>query len=95
MNKKGVLRKTVLIYDWNKKYYTKSQNKKEISTSKTDYFFNTLAILKVDRIIFWLRDKNHNYNVTLLEIYTIYQKTMKIKEILESIANYAKTSILF
>lgn len=48
VSKKGVLRKAVLMCDQNKKYHTKSWNKRETATQKTDYPFNTLVILEVD-----------------------------------------------
>ena len=70
MNRKRVLTKTILIYDWNKVYYLENWSKKT-STWKTDYLFNALAILETDRWIFWLRNGNHNHKITLFGIHSI------------------------
>ena len=48
MNKKKVLKKAILIYDWSKKYYLGNWYKREISTWKTNCLFNTLAVLEID-----------------------------------------------
>ncbi len=65
VSKKDILKKAVLMCDWSKEYHTKSWNKREIATRKTDCPFDTLAVLEVDGWIFQLRDGNHNHNTTL------------------------------
>lgn len=49
VNKKRVLKKTVLIYKQNKKNYIKSWNKRETIIQKTDCLFNALAVLLTDK----------------------------------------------
>ena len=48
MSKKEVLRKAVLMCDRNREYHTKSWNKRETATRKTDYPFNALVVLQTD-----------------------------------------------
>lgn len=91
VSKKRVLRKPVLIYDWNKEYYSEYQSKRETSSQKTDCFFDALAILETDRWIFQLRNGSHNHEVTLSRVHPTYQKVTQTKKVLKSIANHAKT----
>ena len=44
-----VLKKVVLMYNWNKEYYLENWSKRKTSTQKTDCPFDTMVILEVDR----------------------------------------------
>lgn len=48
VNKKGVLKKAVLMCDQGKEYHTKSWNEREIATRKTDCLLDALAVLEPD-----------------------------------------------
>lgn len=91
VSKKEVLRKPVLICDQSKEYYSEYWSKREISSWKTDCFFDALAILETDGQIFWLRNGSHNHEVTLSRVHPTYQKVAQTKKVLESIVNYIKT----
>lgn len=91
MSKKRVLRKVILICDQSKKYYIENWCKKETTIWKTDCLSNALAILEADGWIFRLRNNSHNYETILPRSHPTHQKAAWIKNVLESIANHAKT----
>ena len=91
MSKKGLLRKVVLMCDRSKEYHTKSWNKRETATRKIDCPFDALAVLQTDGWTFQLRDGSHNHKGILLRAHLTHQKAARIKEVLKSIFNHAKT----
>lgn len=49
-----------------------------------------MAILKINKLIFWLYNNIHNYETPLSKIYPIYQKVTQTKKVFKNITNYIK-----
>ncbi len=90
-SKKGVLRKAVLMCDRGKEHIDKSRGKRDTSSRKTNCPFDMIAVLEEEGWTYRVRDGDHNHDSTLAGAYPVHRKVARTEEVLDQIANHAKT----
>lgn len=94
VSKKGVLRKAVLMCDRSKEHIDENGGKKDTTSRKTKCPFNAIAFLGEEGWSYQLCNGNHNYDPILAGAHSAYRNIARTEDILDQIANYAKTGAL-
>lgn len=90
-SKKGVLQKALLMCDRGKEHIDKSRGKRDTSSRKTNCPFDMIAVLEEEGWTYRVRDGDHNHNSTLAGAHPVHRKIARMEEVLDQIANHAKT----
>ena len=90
-SKKGVLRKAVLMCDKGKEHIDNNGCKRDTTSRKTNCPFDAIATLEQEGWSYRVQNSDYNHDPTLAGAYPVYRKIAQTEDILDQIANHAKT----
>ena len=94
VSKKGILCKAVLMCNRDKEHIDENGSKRDTTIQKTNCLFDAIAILEKEGWSYRLRNGDHNHDSILAGIHLTHGKIARTEDILDQIANHAKTGAL-
>ncbi len=81
------------MFDRDKERLDENESKKDNTSPKTNSLFDIIVILEEKRWNYRLHNSDYNHDPTLADAHPAYRKIPRKEDVLDQIANHAKTGV--